>query len=90
MVPRFDGVLGKNVAQRALQAGHDLLETPQGDALLGLLQPKQCGLGQTELSGELLIRQFAPPLPEELTQLSFQTVSHAGTLPERSFHLWNI
>jgi hypothetical protein len=66
----------KDVANRALQPVTNLLQGLEGDILLSNLQPLQGRVADPDLPGELLIREVAPPLPQECTELFCQPLSH--------------
>ena len=79
----------KNITQVALEALHDLLKSPQRDALLTLFQPMQSGRWQAKFSGEISKGHFAALGAEKFAQLLFQRIRHAGILVSVSFRLWN-
>ena len=79
----------KNIRQAAFQTRHDLLESPQRNTLLALLQTMKCRGGKSEFFGKLDERHFAPFLAKKRSELFFQRVTHLPMLANCLFRLRN-
>ncbi len=67
---------GKDVAHRAFQAAHDLLEAAEGDALGTLFETVEGRGREAELFGELGVGHLAAARAQESSELSFQFCWH--------------
>lgn len=77
----------KHVGQAALQPLEDLLEAPEGDALLAQLKAVEGGRTEADFPGKLLVGQVAPLSSQEYVELFFQWPGHAADWSPASFHL---
>ena len=64
--------VGKDVAQTAFEAAHELLQAAQGDALPALLEPVQGRGREAELFGKPGEGHPAAPGAEEIAELGLQ------------------
>jgi hypothetical protein len=80
----------ENVGKGAFQTLQDLLKATQGDALFAHFQSMEGGRGESNLARELRVGQIAAFPAQERSQLFFQGLSHARTLPKNSSHLRDI